>query len=51
MKNGDKFYINGKWVSPEVDNALNVLNPANEDVIGQIQLGSKTDVDKAVQAA
>ena len=51
VKNGDKFYINGKWVSPEVDNALDVLNPATESVIGQIQLGTIADVEKAVKAA
>ena len=46
-----KFYINGKWVSPSKPNDLEVINPSNEDAYAAISLGSKEDVDKAVQAA
>ena len=46
-----KFYINGKWVSPSKPNDLEVINPSNEDSYAVISLGSKEDVDKAVQAA
>ena len=46
-----KFYINGKWVSPSKPNDLEVINPSNEDAYATISLGSKEDVDKAVQAA
>ena len=46
-----KFYINGKWVSPSKPNDLEVINPSNEDAYAIISLGSKEDVDKAVQAA
>ncbi len=45
------FYINGKWVAPEVARTLDVINPATEKSIGVISLGSKADVDKAVAAA
>ena len=52
MKTYEQFYINGEWVDPvEGKNMLDVLNPANEEVIGQIAMGSAADVDKAVQAA
>ena len=46
-----QFYIDGKWVDPTSPKTLDVINPANEEPIGQISLGSKADVDKAVKAA
>ena len=46
-----KFYINGKWISPSKSNDLEVINPSNEDSYAVISLGSKDDVDKAVNAA
>ena len=47
----NQFYINGKWVEPSENKKLDVINPANEDVITQIYLGNKKDVDDAVSAA
>ncbi|MDZ4869249.1 MAG: aldehyde dehydrogenase family protein [Alphaproteobacteria bacterium] len=46
-----QFYIDGKWVDPVSPKTLDVINPATEEPIGQISLGSKADVDKAVKAA
>ncbi|MBQ82846.1 MAG: aldehyde dehydrogenase family protein [Gammaproteobacteria bacterium] len=52
MKSCKQFYINGEWVDPaEGTNSFEVINPANEEVIGEIALGSATDVDNAVSAA
>ena len=52
MKTYEQFYINGEWVDPaEGINSFDVLNPANEEVIGSIAMGSAADVDKAVEAA
>ena len=52
MKTYEQFYINGEWVDPvEGVNSFDVLNPANEEVIGNIAMGSAADVDKAVEAA
>ena len=52
MKTYEQFYINGEWVDPaEGTNSFDVLNPANEEVIGTIAMGSAADVDKAVEAA
>jgi aldehyde dehydrogenase (NAD+) len=51
MKHLDKFYIDGKWVTPQSDRKFPVLNPATEDQIGEIILGSQADVDAAVAAA
>ena len=46
-----QFYIDGKWVDPVTPQTLEVINPANEEAMGLISLGSKADVDKAVAAA
>jgi aldehyde dehydrogenase (NAD+) len=49
--NNTKFYINGAWVDPAVPNLFDVINPATEEVAGQISLGGKRDVNRAVSAA
>jgi len=46
-----KFYINGEWVKPIKENNFNVTNPSTEESYAQISLGSKEDLDLAVQAA
>ncbi len=46
-----KFYIDGQWVDPVTPNTLAVENPATEETIGHISIGSAADVDKAVAAA
>lgn len=50
-KNALKFYINGKWVDPVIPRSLSVINPATEQPMGEISLGSSADVDLAVAAA
>ncbi len=45
------FYINGQWVKPVQPKTLDVINPATEQPIGRISMGSAADVDKAVAAA
>ena len=47
----DKFYINGQWVVPHKSEMFDITNPATEETIGQVALGSQADVDKAVAAA
>jgi aldehyde dehydrogenase (NAD+) len=51
MKECRQFYIHGKWVDPAKPNDFTVINPANEEPIATISLGSATDVDRAVAAA
>ena len=51
MSNNRKFYINGEWVEPNGSDTVDVINPATEDVIGTIALGTHEDVDAAVAAA
>ncbi|ANP46371.1 aldehyde dehydrogenase family protein [Candidatus Viadribacter manganicus] len=51
MREHLNFYIDGKWVAPAKARAHDVINPANEEPIGRISLGSAEDVNKAVAAA
>ena len=51
MSNNTKFYIDGAWVDPVTPHLFDVINPATEEVAGQISLGSSADVDHAVVAA
>ncbi|MEQ8857460.1 MAG: aldehyde dehydrogenase family protein [Pseudomonadales bacterium] len=51
MSNEKKFYIDGQWVDPVGKETLEVINPATEEPIGSIAMGTKADVDKAVAAA
>src|ERR1700759_1313572 len=52
MVNRMQFYIDGAWVDPVVKGkTTQVVNPATEEPMYEIALGSKADVDKAVAAA
>ena len=51
MRDMLKFYIDGEWVDPVSPKPFPVVNPATEEVLGHISLGSAADVDKAVAAA
>lgn len=46
-----KFYINGAWVDASSGETLDVINPATEQPVTKISLGTADDVDRAVQAA
>jgi aldehyde dehydrogenase (NAD+) len=51
MPDSREFYIDGQWVKPRKPNDFPVLNPATEEPIANISLGSASDVDDAVAAA
>ena len=51
MKDCRQFYIDGKWVRPIHEHDFAVINPANEEPIATISLGSAADVDQAVATA
>ena len=51
MQNSQSFYIDGQWIKSSTDNKLNVINPANEEIICEISLGNETDLEKSVVAA
>jgi aldehyde dehydrogenase (NAD+) len=46
-----KFFIDGAWVEPKGRHELDVINPASEEVVGKILMGTAEDVDAATQAA
>ena len=46
-----KFYINGEFVDPSSKETFKIINPATEEEIGIVALGSTIDVDKAVYSA
>jgi aldehyde dehydrogenase (NAD+) len=46
-----KFYIDGAWQAPTTKKTLPVVNPATEEPLYEVALGSAADVDKAVAAA
>ena len=51
MKDKLDFYINGSWVESESTEKIEVINPANEELIGYITAGTKGDINSAVKAA
>ena len=51
MVNRLKFYIDGAWQDPVALKKHPVVNPATEEPLYEIALGSAADVDKAVAAA
>ena len=51
MHTRDQLYIDGKWVQPIGTGSIDVINPATEEIIGKIPVGSKEDIDIAASAA
>jgi len=51
MRNYTNHYINGEWVPSTGSETIDVINPATEEVTGQVSAGTLEDLDKAVQAA
>src|ERR1700685_760615 len=51
MKDYTKFYIDGQWVDSTASRDFTVINPATEEPVATIFLGSADDVDRAVAAA
>ena len=47
----DQFYIDGQWVKPVGGQTLPIVNPATEERVGDLALGTAADVDAAVAAA
>ncbi len=46
-----KNYINGEWIESKCDNYLTVEDPGTGEIISQVPLGSKQDVELAAQQA
>ena len=51
MHTRDQLYIDGKWIQPIGTGSIDVINPATEEIIGKIPVGSKKDIDVAASAA
>jgi len=51
MKTVDKVYINGDFVTPHGTEIFNLINPSNNQKIGEVTLADETDVKIAVAAA
>ena len=47
----EQLYIDGKWRDSLGKGSIDVINPATEEIIGRVPVGSTKDVDKAVVAA
>ncbi len=51
MSDHSNFHIDGKWVRPAAPKDLAVTNPATQEMVASISIGSVSDVDHAVAAA
>ena len=51
MHERQRLYIDGSWVEPNGEGAIEVVNPATEKVIGSVPIGSESDANAAVEAA
>ncbi len=51
MKAHDGMYIDGAWRPAAGQDVIEVVNPADEQVIGTVPAGTAEDVDTAVRAA
>ena len=46
-----KNWIGGKWVEPDAVRTEPVYNPATEEILAEVPISAKEEVDRAVQAA
>ncbi|GCD46951.1 aldehyde dehydrogenase family protein [Streptomyces paromomycinus] len=51
MKQHDAMYIDGSWRPAAGPDTIDVVNPADERVIGTVPAGTAEDIDAAVRAA
>lgn len=50
-RHADQLFIDGAWCAPIRPERVPVINPATEEIIGHVALGSAEDADRAVRAA
>ena len=46
-----KNYINGNWIESKCKDYLDVEDPGNGEIISQVPLGCKEDIDLAAEKA
>ncbi len=51
MTRTHQFYIGGEWVDPIAPSFVDVINPATEEPVATLAIGTAADVDRAVAAA
>jgi len=51
MKTVNKVYINGEFVTPQGREIFDLINPANNQKIGEVTLADQTDTKNAIAAA
>lgn len=51
MRTIDQIYINGKFVKPHGTEVMDIINPANKEIIGRVTLGDEQDTRDAIAAA
>jgi len=51
VRNFDKLYIDGSWISPTGTDTLDVIDATTEEVFATIPAGLPADIDRAVAAA
>lgn len=51
MAESKKMYINGEWVAAESSETLEVVNPANGEVVATVSFGDEREARKAIDAA
>ncbi|AYO54732.1 NAD-dependent succinate-semialdehyde dehydrogenase [Acinetobacter wuhouensis] len=51
MYTNTKLYIDGDWKLSKTDQAISVLNPANESIIGEVSKASLIDLQASVESA
>jgi aldehyde dehydrogenase (NAD+) len=51
VKEYDRLFIGGEWISPASSATVEVINPTTEEVAGRVPEASEADVDRAVAAA
>tara|TARA_Y100000590_G_scaffold433385_1_gene550394 strand:- start:766 stop:3129 length:2364 start_codon:yes stop_codon:yes gene_type:complete len=51
LSNPNKNFINGEWMKSLSGKTIRSINPANNKKLFNLNIGSKTDIDKAVNAA
>ena len=51
MKDKLDFYINGAWVQSSSNEKIEVINPANEEIIGKASKANSQDIQNAIRSA
>jgi aldehyde dehydrogenase (NAD+) len=51
LRNPDKFYIGGQWVTPSTDATFDIIEPATEELFIRVAEAKEADMNAAIAAA